>query len=163
MLPFERNREYTMETIVLYICGFWFWLTRKFRMESYGEAAATLKAARAYLVRDFAHRASTRDRGGLLPEQTEALAMLERHSRLAKRSARRFESLVECCRFVIEELTGAPPRPVPILLPSRSAFTPVAVRAALTSLLPDTRSGGVEIAPLSQPTPAAGMELPKAA
>ena len=152
-----------METMVLYLCGFWFWLTRSFRMESYGEAAETLKAARAYLVRDFAHRASTRDRGGLLPEQTEALAMLDRHSRFAMRSSRRFESLVECCRFVIEELTGAPARPVPIMLPSRSAFTPVAMRAALTTLLPDTRSGGVEIGPLATPLPTAAMELPKAA
>ena len=152
-----------METMVLYLCGYWFWLTRSFRMESYGEAAETLKAARAYLVHDFAHRASTRDRGGLLPEQSEALAMLDRHSKFAKRSARRFESLVECCRFVIEELTGAPARPVPIMLPSRSAFTPVAVRAALTTLLPDTRSGGVEIGPLAPPLPTAAMELPKAA
>src|SRR6185437_14176896 len=129
-----------METIVLYICGFWFWLTRNFRMDSYREAGATLKAARAYLVRDFAHRASTRDRGHLLPDQIEALALLDRHSRFATRTVRRLESLSECCHFVIEELTGAPPRPVPIALPSRIAFTPVAVRTALTSLLPDTRS-----------------------
>ena len=152
-----------METMVLYLYGFWFWLTRSFRMESYSEASDTLKAARAYLVHDFAHRASTRDRGGLLPEQTEALAMLDRHSKFAKRSARRFESLLECCRFVIEELTGTPAPPVPIMLPSRSAFTPMAVRAALTTLLPDTRSGGVEIAPLSQPVPTPAMDLPKAA
>jgi len=152
-----------METIVLNLYGFWFWLTRKFRIDSYAEAADTLKAARAYLVHDFAHRASTRDRGGLLPEQTEALAMLERHSKFARRSSRRFESLGDCCRFVIEELTGAPSQPVPILLPSRSTFAPLAVRAALTALLPDTRSGAIEIAPLSQPVPAAGMELPKAA
>lgn len=152
-----------METMVLYLCGFWFWLTRSFRMESYGEAAETLRAARAYLVHDFAQRASTRDRGGLLPEQTEALAMLDRHSRFARRSARRFESLAECYRFVVEELTGAPARPVPILLPSRRAFTPVAVRAALTTLLPDTRSGGVEISPASAPIPASAMEFPKAA
>ncbi len=152
-----------METIVLHICGLWFWLTRKFRMEAYAEAAETLKAARAYLVNDFAARASTRDRGHLLPDQVEALAMLERHRKFSLRTVRRLESLVECCRFVTEELTGAPARPVPILLPSRAAFTPVAVRAALTTLLPDTRSGGVQISPLATAPAAEPIKLPEAA
>lgn len=135
-----------METIVLNVCGLWFWMTRRFRMDSYAEAAAFLDAARTHLEQDFTARASTRDRGGLLPDQIEALALLERHGKLAARSVRRFESLGECCCFVIEELTGAPARPAPIALPSRDAFTPVAVRTALTALVPDTRSGGLHIA-----------------
>jgi hypothetical protein len=137
-----------METTVLYLCGLWFWLTRRFRMDSYREAAETLKTARAYLANDFAARASTRDRGGLLPDQIEALSLLERHGKQAARNVRRFESLNECCRFVIEELTGAPARPTPITLPSRETFAPVAVRTALTALLPDTRSGATRMAPI---------------
>lgn len=137
-----------METIILYVCGLWFWLTRRFRMDSYREAAETLSAARAYLAQDFTARASTRDRGGLLPDQIEALALLERHGKLAARAIRRFDSLGDCCRFVIEELTGAPARPVPITLPTRDAFTPAAVRTALTTLMPDTRSGASKLPPL---------------
>lgn len=152
-----------METIVLYLCGFWFWLTRRFRMRSYAEAAEVLAAARAYLVRDFAARASTRDRGSLLPDQIEALTLLERHRKLAARTIRRLESLSECCRFVIEELTGAPPKPVPIMLPSRDAFTPVAVRTALTTLLPDTRTGALRIAPLTSMPAVEPAKIPEAA
>ena len=152
-----------METTVLYLCGFWFWLTRGFRMESYRDAAETLQAARAYLAHDFAARASTRDRGGLLADQVEALELLENHGRFAARSSLRFESLAECCRFVMEELTGRPARP--ITLPAREAFTSVALRSALTTLLPDTRSGAMHV-----PSHVAVMEarepvgaLPKAA
>ena len=136
-----------METLVLYLCGIWFWLTRKFRVDSYNEAAEALKAARRYLARDFAGRASTRDRGQLLPEQLEAIAILDRHSAIASRTSRRFESLGECCRFVIEELTGAPPRPAPVVISARNAFTQASVRTAMASLLPDTRTGALYIAP----------------
>lgn len=152
-----------METIVFYLCGLWFWLTRRFRMDSYREASETLKAARAYLAHDFAARASTRDRGGLLPDQVEALALLEHQARFAARTVRRLESLSECCRFVIEELTGAPARPVPIALPSRDAFTPVAVRTALTALLPDTRTGMARGTSLAHASSADSVKLPEAA
>ena len=154
-----------METMVLYLYGLWFWMTRRFRMESYAEAAAFLDAARIHLEQDFAGRASTRDRGRLLPEQIEALSLLERHGKRAARTARRIDSLNECCRFVIEELTGAPAKPVPIALPSRDAFTPVAVRTALTALVPDTRSGGMQIATATFSTTSTlgPVKLPKAA
>lgn len=152
-----------METIVLYICGLWFWMTRSFRMDSYREAAETLKTARAYLAKDFAARASTRDRGGLLADQMEALALLERRGKLAARNVRRFESLSECCHFVIEELTGAPARPTPITLPSRNAFTPGAVRTALNALVPDTRSGAARIAPFVHASAAEPIKLQEAA
>ena len=134
-----------METTILYICGLWFWLTRRFRMDSYAEAAEFLKAARIHLEQDFAARASTRERGHLLPDQIEALALLEQRSAIAAHTVHRLESLAECCRFVIEELTGAPAKTVPIALPTREAFTPNAVRTAITALLPDTRSGAVNL------------------
>jgi hypothetical protein len=152
-----------METAVLHLCGLWFWLTRRFRMDSYREASEILKDARAYLVHDFAARASTRDRGGLLPDQIEALWLLERHAKLTARTVRRFESLSECCHFVIEELTGAPGRPAAIPLPSRETFTPVAVRTALTALMPDTRSGGARLALPAKAAAAEAMELQEAA
>ena len=152
-----------METAILHLCGLWFWLTRSFRMDSYREASETLQDARAYLANDFAARASTRDRGGLLPDQIEALALLERHGKLAARTIRRFESLSECCHFVIEELTGAPAGPGPIALPSRDAFTPVAIRTALTALVPDTRSAGVRLALPTHSATVETMELQEAA
>jgi hypothetical protein len=145
-----------METSVMYICGVWFWLTRRFRMDSYSEAAETLQAARAYLAHDFAARASTRDRGHLLPDQIEALELLESHGRFAAGTVRRLETLSECCRFVIEELTGAPARPIAIA--SRDAFTPMAVRTALTALLPDTRSGTAQIASIASIPHASSLE-----
>ena len=153
-----------METIVLYLCGLWFWLTRRFRMDSYREASEILDAARAYLAHDFAARASTRDRGGLLTDQIEALTLLERHGKVAARTVDRLGSLGECCRFVIEELTGAPARPAPIVLPTRDTFTPVAMRTALTALMPDTRTGSTRLMPLTHlSTAAEAMELQEAA
>lgn len=139
-----------METTILYLYGLWFWLTRKFRMESYAEAAEVLDAARAHLEHDFAARASTRDRGHLLPDQIEALALLEERGTFAARTAFRLKSLSECCRFVIEELTGTPASPAVIALPSRETFAPAAVRNALTALVPDTRSGAANL-PLRMP------------
>jgi len=121
-------------------------LTRKFRVDSYNEAAEALRAARRYLARDLPAAASTRDRGQLLPEQLEAIAILDRHSAIASRTSRRFESLGECCRFVIEELTGAPPRPHRGYLRAER-ITQASVRTAMASLLPDTRTGALYIAP----------------
>lgn len=100
-----------METLVLALYGFWFWLTRDYRTIHYSEAACTLNSARAYLLSDFGSRASTRDRGSLLPHQVEALAILEQQSALIDRTSRRFASLIECCRFVTEELTQYEPVP----------------------------------------------------
>lgn len=150
-----------METTVLYLCGLWFWLTRNFRRTAYAEANEVLHAAHAYLERDFAARASTRDRGHLLPDQLEALALLDSQAQFAARTYARIGSLAECCRFVIEELTGAPPRPVPISLPSREVFTPIAVRTALTALVPDTRSGTARLA--TAPAAIKTMEFQEAA
>jgi hypothetical protein len=104
-----------METFVLTLYGLWFWLTRDYRATHYSEAASTLNSARAYLLSDFSNRASTRDRGILLPHQVEALAILERHGALIDRTSRRFTSLSECCRFVTEELTQ--PEPLPAVQP----------------------------------------------
>ena len=110
-----------METIIFAVYGLWFWLTRGYRASHYSEAASTLSSARSYLWRDFANRASTRDRGTLLPHQVEALDILERHSTLACRTSRRFESLSDCCRFINEELThphqGLPERRRPDVRP----------------------------------------------
>jgi len=139
-----------METLILHLYGLWFWMTRKFRMESYQDAAVFLEAAYAHLEQDFIARASTLERGHPLPDQIEALALLQRHSTIAERTAQRLGSLAECCRFVIEELTGAPARPAPIALPSRETFAPAAVRSALTALVPDTRSGAANL-PLRMP------------
>ncbi len=152
-----------METIVLYVCGFWFWLTRRFRMDAYTEAAETLRAARAYLARDFAGRASTRDRGQLLPEQLEAIAILDRHCAIASHASRRFDSLGECCRFVIEELTGAPPRPAPVLISARNSFRQASLRTAMASLLPDTRTGALYLAPVTHVSASEAAKLPEAA
>ena len=118
-----------METFVLNLYGLWFWLTRTYRETHYSEAASTLNSARAHLLRDFSSRASTRDRGTLLPHQVEALVILEQHGALAARASRRFTSLGECCRFVTEELT----HPAPLLeiptygrVPSALFLTPAA-------------------------------------
>ena len=93
-----------METLVLSLYGLWFWMTRDYRASRYREAASTLNSARSHLWNDFATRASTRDRGALLPHQVEALAILERHSALADRTSHRFNSLGNCVRFIFEEL-----------------------------------------------------------
>lgn len=136
-----------METIVLSVYGLWFWLTRNYRASHYSKAASTLSSARSYLWRDFANRASTRDRGTLLPHQVEALDILERHSTLACRTSSRFESLSDCCRFITEELTrtqeGLPERRLPTYgrAPSVSFLTPKAggVVPAVTSPANSTR------------------------
>ena len=68
-----------MEKAVLKLCGLWLWLTRKSRASRYCEVANTLASARIYLFSDYTNRASTRDRGLLLPHHVEALTILERH------------------------------------------------------------------------------------
>jgi hypothetical protein len=93
-----------METFVLNLYGLWFWLTRKYRATQYSEVAGSLNSARGYLWSDYATRASTRDRGAMLPHQLEALTILERHGALVSRNSRRFDSLSDCCKFVAEEL-----------------------------------------------------------
>ncbi len=125
-----------MERLVFIVYGFWFWLTRKYRAARYGEAADSLRHARIYLLNDFATRASTRDRGYMLPHQVEALAVLERHSAFTARNSRRFTSLGGCCRFIVEEL--AEPQVQPALVqpaalvpePSVSFFALIAGRVA---------------------------------
>jgi hypothetical protein len=94
-----------MERLVLFLCGLWLWLTRKRRATRYTEVAGTLHSARLYLWSDYANRASTRDRGALLPDQLEALSILERQVSLATEMSQRFSTLTECCRLVTEELT----------------------------------------------------------
>src|SRR5579872_4687166 len=136
-----------METFVLTLYGLWFWLTRDYRATHYSEAASTLNSARAYLFSDFSGRASTRDRGTLLPHQMEALAILEQHGALVDRTSRRFTSLSECCRFVTAERTQPEPLPwmqsygrvpsVLFLTPSASGVTTgVAAQINSTRLLP---------------------------
>ena len=99
-----------MERLVLFLCGFWFWLTRKYRKPHYQQVAETLESAKLYLISDFNGRASTRDRGGLLPDQVEALNILEKQHALVAHTSRRLESLVECVRMVAEELAQEPYR-----------------------------------------------------
>lgn len=97
-----------MENLVLSLYGLWFWLTRKYRAAAYNEVAQTLGSARTYLITDYASRASTRDRGFLLPNQIEALRILDRHGALVAHTSRRFASLSECRKFVAEELADPP-------------------------------------------------------
>jgi len=94
-----------MEKLVLFLCGLWLWLTRKRRATRYTQVANTLQSAHLYLVRDYANRASTQARGALLPDQLEALTILERQVALAAHTSRRFHSLTECYRLATEELT----------------------------------------------------------
>ncbi len=70
----------------------------------YRQVAEYLDSAKLYLIRDFDARASTRDRGGLLPDQREAVDILERRRALAFQTSGRFHSLTECVRMVSEEL-----------------------------------------------------------
>ena len=93
-----------MERLVLFLCGLWLWLTRKRRASRYSEVANTLHSARLYLVTDFTSRASTRDRGALLPDQIEAIRILERQGALVTHTSLRFATLAECCRLATEEL-----------------------------------------------------------
>jgi hypothetical protein len=97
-----------MEDFVLSLYGFWFWLTRKYRATCYKEVADILNSARVYLSSDFLTRASTRDRGFLLPHQAEALAILERQAAFVAQTSHRFDSFSECRKFVTEELTQRP-------------------------------------------------------
>jgi hypothetical protein len=97
-----------MEKLVLNLCGLWFWLTRKSRTNRYSEVANSLTSARLYLFSDYTSRASTRDRGRLLPHHIEALTILERHIAFTYNTAHRFDTLDECCKFVTEELTQPP-------------------------------------------------------
>src|SRR6478609_1210176 len=94
----------SMERVVVLLCGIWFWLTRRWRVDTYCAAAETLELAHAYLLRDFAGRASTRDRGILLPQDNEALSILQHHAVDTYVAATRFAKLTECCRFVAEEM-----------------------------------------------------------
>jgi hypothetical protein len=97
-----------MERTVLFLCGLWLWLTRKRRATRYAEVANSLQSARLYLFSDYANRASTRDRGCLLPDQVEALRILDRQHAVVSQTSRRFETLAECYRLVAEELTQPP-------------------------------------------------------
>jgi hypothetical protein len=93
-----------MERLVLFLCGLWFWLTRKHRVSQYNQVASSLHSARLYLVEEFSTRASTRDRGALLPNQIEAITILDRQMAHVKQTSRRFQTLAECCRLATEEL-----------------------------------------------------------
>lgn len=93
-----------MENLVLNLCSLWLWFTRKSRTSAYTEVADTLTSARTYLWTDYASRASTVDRGFLLPHQAEALTILERQAALVSQTSRRFHSLKECRKIVDEEL-----------------------------------------------------------
>ena len=96
-----------METLVLNLCSLWLWMTRKSRTSQYSEVAEILTAARTYLLSDYATRASTLERGSLLPEQSEALTILERQATLISQTSRRFHTLSECRKFVTEELSDS--------------------------------------------------------
>jgi hypothetical protein len=93
-----------MEKLVLWLCGLWLWLTRKSRANRYNEVANTLESARLYLISDYGSRASTRARGSLLPDQLEALTILQRQIEATAHTSRRFGSLAECYRLATEEL-----------------------------------------------------------
>jgi hypothetical protein len=138
-----------MERLVVWISGLWFWMTRRWRVNAYSEAAATLELAHAYLLRDFFSHASTRDRGLLLPFHHEALAILQNHAIDTYVAATRMANLRECCQFVGEELRAeelrsrkqretalranrAKSRPAPVLLRARPAATSVRLRLAPT-------------------------------
>jgi hypothetical protein len=97
-----------MERLVLYLCGLWFWMTRKYRTSRYQQVAELLDSAKLYLISDFNGRASTRDRGFLLPDQVEALRILEQRSSFLSQTSSRFQSLSECVRLVTEELIEPP-------------------------------------------------------
>jgi hypothetical protein len=92
-----------METIVLNLCGLWLWLTRKRRTSEYGEVAELLNAAHTYLLSDYTTRASTLDRGSLLPQHREALVILERQAALVAHTSNRFASISECRKLISEE------------------------------------------------------------
>lgn len=97
-----------MERLVLFLCGLWFWLTRKSRSLYYRRIVEELDAARDYLLTEYYGCWSTRDRGFLLASQIEALTILEHQRALLSYTSRRFESLTDCCQMVAEELAGPP-------------------------------------------------------
>ena len=102
-----------MERTVLFLCCCWLWLTRKRRSIRYHQIAHSLHSASAYLLRDYANRASTQDRGCLLPDQIEALNILERKSTQAFHTACRLSSFGECYRLIAEEFAPPPALPAP--------------------------------------------------
>jgi len=124
-----------MDKIVFSLCGLWFWLTRRRRVRAYSRAAATLELAHAYLLRDFTSHASTRDRGLLLPQQSEALSVLLHHAVTTYLTAIRFNSLRECCRYVGQELGAATtaPQHSPALAPARAPRLVPAFRRRATA------------------------------
>jgi hypothetical protein len=130
-----------MERVVVLLCGIWFWLTRRWRVDTYCAAAETLELAHAYLLRDFAGRASTRDRGILLPQDNEALSILQHHAVDTYVAATRFAKLTECCRFVAEEMRelDAPAtrtvRPAPVVLHPAPEMSRVRIRYAPNRVL----------------------------
>lgn len=93
-----------MDRLVLALCGIWVWMTRRRRIAAYISAAKTLEFAHGHLLRDFTSRASTSDRGTLLPHQTEALSLLEGHAIETYFAATRLSNFVACCSFVAEDL-----------------------------------------------------------
>jgi hypothetical protein len=121
-----------MDKMVIALCGIWFWLTRAWRVDTYCAAAETLELAHAYLLRDFAARASTRDRGILLPQHHEALSILQRHAIDTYVTATRFAKLRDCCRFVAEEMRAlAAPAPAPVARPAVAVLRPVSALSRL--------------------------------
>jgi hypothetical protein len=68
----------------------------------------------------------------MLSHQVEALALLEQHGAFAMRTSRRFASLNQCCRFIVEELAEQQPaavafQPAPVLvMPSEPFFASIA-------------------------------------
>lgn len=129
-----------MAQVVAYLCGVWFWLTRRWRIDVYCAAAETLELAHAYLVRDFAAHASTRDRGVLSPQQNEALALLQAHAVQTYVNATRLAKFGECCRFVAGEMrqlsrpaVSVAPRPAVVVL--RPAPLAIRVRFASNRIL----------------------------
>jgi hypothetical protein len=132
-----------MNSIVFTMCGVWFWLTRRRRIRDYSSAAYSLTLAHAHLLNDFRTRASIREHGNLLPDQLEALNILEAHAASTYLWATRFDSLRQCCRYIAEELTPAIVAPAParrprlVLAPSRSAAIRVRFRLPRPNRLPE--------------------------
>jgi hypothetical protein len=121
--PEIMTRESTMEELVLFLCGLWYWLTRHAHIGRYRRSANTLQSALNYLWSDFANRASTRDRGCMLPNQIEALAILREQRACVLLASRHFESLRACCEFVRRELLP-PVGPLVPATPARNRWLP---------------------------------------
>ena len=97
-----------MESLVIYLCGVWFWMTPRDQSLRYEEAAEFLNSAKLYLVSDFNSRWSTRDRGFLIPPQVEAIRILEQLQWMVSQPPRPVPSLSECVQLVKEELLQPP-------------------------------------------------------